>query len=256
MQTRSNLNSIRHPFETVVPGSFYLCTLNPKTQFANMKKMTTTLMMAVFGLFLFSCGGDSTSETKSTEVKTGDAIDASGTYNLDAGESSLNWTGHMLKVGGVSLYNHHGTLDFEKGRVEMANGQIVEGTFVVDMTSITPTDNNFTPEEGRTKEKLIGHLTSGDFFAVENYPTATLEITGMEGGKVMGDMTIRGKTNPVIINGFEMDTDGDMMRTKGILTLDRQKFDVAFKMGVQDKVLSDDVDLEFNVVFNKSNLGI
>ena len=211
-------------------------------------------MMAVFGLFLFSCSSGSNEET--AEVKTGEAIDASGVYNLNSDESNLTWTGHMLKVGGVSLYNHRGILDFEKGRVVMENGKIIEGTFVVDMTSITPTDDNFTPEEGRTKEKLIGHLSSDDFFSVDNYPTATLEITGMDGDNIMGDMTIRGKTHPVTIKGFEMDTDGDMMRTKGVLTLDRQKYDVAFKMGAQDKVLSDDLDLEFNVVLNKSNESI
>lgn len=211
-------------------------------------------MMAVFGLFLFSCTGGSGKE--SAEVKTGEAIDASGIYNLDSGESNLTWTGHMLKIGGVSLYNHRGTLDFEKGRILMEDGKIVEGTFVVDMTTITPTDDNFTPEEGRTKDKLIGHLSSDDFFAVDNYPTATLEITGMDGDNIMGDMTIRGKSHPVTIKGFEMDTDGDMMRTKGVLTIDRQKYDVAFKMGAQDKVLSDDLDLEFNVVLNKSNESI
>lgn len=214
--------------------------------------MTTNIWLAAFALVLFSCGDGSTNQEETTDANTDQNTEVSGTYELDAGESNLAWTGHMLKVGGVSLYNHHGTVDFEKGRVIIENGKIVDGTFVVDMSSITPTDKNFTPEEGRTPEKLVGHLSSDDFFAVENYPTATLEITGMDGDKVMGDLTIRGNTHPVTMEGVVMNFEEDEVLAKGMMTIDRQKFDVAFKMGAQDKVLSDDIDLEYNIKLKKS----
>ena len=39
---------------------------------------------------------------------------------------------------------------------------------------------------------------------------------------------------------------------KGKMTLDRQKYDVAFEMPAKDKVLSDDLDLEFMLVLDKN----
>ena len=220
-----------------------------------LKMMNTTLVMAAFGLFLFSCGSGSDSASESTDATIDVAEDLSGSFNLDTEESTLNWTGHMLKIGGVSLYNHHGNLDFEKGRLVVENGRVVEGTFVVDMQSIVPTDENYSPdsEESGRRADLVNHLASDDFFSIETYPTATLEITGMEGDDITGIMTIRGKSNPVVISDYTLNVDGDVVRASGNLTLDRQQYEVAFEMGAQDRVLSDDLDLEFSVVLNKAS---
>lgn len=219
----------------------------------NLKSITTPLAIAAIGLFMVSCGSgsDETATTAQSNVSEG----LSGTYSLDANESTINWTGHMLKIGGVSLYKHYGTIDFEKGRVVLEDGQFVDGTFVVDMHTISPEDDGYGEDEGSRRSDLMGHLASDDFFAIADYPTATFEITGTENGKVNGTMTIRGNSNPVVIEDFEIQEEGDNLRIIGTLTVDRQQFDVAFKMPAQDKVLSDDLDLEFDIVLTPTNAG-
>ena len=41
---------------------------------------------------------------------------------------------------------------------------------------------------------MVGHLSNGDFFLVEEYPTATFAIKSMADGVITGDLTIRGNT--------------------------------------------------------------
>jgi polyisoprenoid-binding protein YceI len=160
----------------------------------------------------------------------------------------LAWEGTMLKIGGVSLYGHTGTLAFQKGMMTMENGKIVKGMFIVEMNTITPTDEAYNVEEGKTPEKLVGHLSSPDFFAVDSFPTATFQVTGMEDGKIMGDMTIRGITNAETMENVTMETMDGKVKATGSMTLDRQKYNVAFDLGVEDKIISDDLDLEFTIV--------
>ena len=201
---------------------------------------------------MFSCGGEATEESTSTEDSSMNEEmteeGPSGSYTLSQDESMLAWEGNMLKVGGVSLYGHNGTINFQKGMMTMENGKIVDGTFVVEMNTITPTDDSYNPEEGRTQEKLVGHLSSPDFFAIDSFPTATFQVTGMEEGKIMGDMTIRGITNSETIENVTMETMEGKVKATGSMTLDRQKYNVAFSMPAEDKVLSDDLDLEFTIV--------
>jgi polyisoprenoid-binding protein YceI len=232
-------------------GLIYIRTQNKET----MKSTGNLVMALAAGMLMYACGGGTTENTESsaeegtTAEMTTEESGMSGTFSLDNAESKLMWEGNMLKVGGVSLYGHNGTLDFQKGMMTMDNGSITEGTFVVDMTTITPTDENYGEEN--PKEKLIGHLSSPDFFDVENYPTATFQIKGMEGNKIMGDMTIRGVTHAEAIEDVTIETMGDKVMAKGTLTLDRQKYNVAWSNPAEDKVLSDDLDLEFNIVASK-----
>lgn len=220
-----------------------------------MKTVKNLILGASLSVFLFSCGGnagenaESSSEETTMEESAPEEAGVSGNFALNTEESKLMWAGNMLKIGGVSLYGHTGTLNFQKGKMAMENGSITGGTIIVDMNTITPTDDGYNEEN--TPEKLVGHLSSADFFAVDEYPTATFRINGMEGDKIMGDMTIRGITNPETIENVTIEVDGDKVMAKGKLTLDRQKYNVAWKNPAEDKVLSDDLDLEFNIVASK-----
>lgn len=54
-------------------------------------------------------------------------------------------------------------------------------------------------------EQRDGHLRSGDFFDVDNYPAITfqsthVELTDDQQGRVTGDLTIRGVTRPVTLD--------------------------------------------------------
>ena len=214
-----------------------------------MKKALNVTLILLLGLFMFSCEGETATETtESEDTATSEEMGASGSYTLAESESMLAWEGNMLKVGGVSLYGHNGTIDFQKGMMTLEDGKIVDGTFVVDMSTITPTDDAYKPEEGKTQEKLVGHLSSPDFFAIDSFPTATFQVTGMEEGKIMGDMTIRGVTNPETIENVTMETMDGKVKATGSMTVDRQKYNVAWSNPAEDKVLSDDLELEFTIV--------
>ena len=70
---------------------------------------------------------------------------------------TINWTGY--KVTG----QHSGTLALQSGTLNIQDGQLLGGEFVVDMNSLTVTDL-----EGKGKTNLEGHLKSDDFFGVAN----------------------------------------------------------------------------------------
>ena len=178
------------------------------------------------------------STEKSQGVATADNI-----YNIETVQSQITWTGRE-----VSTSYHYGTLDFVSGNFEISNGAIVNGEFIVDMTSINNQDM-----EGDRKARLEGHLKSDDFFSVESYPTAAISINSSElisDGKwnVSADLSIKGFTHPV---NFEMISSEDGWSAN--LVFDRSKYDVRFRSGsffenLGDKLIYDDIELSINLI--------
>ena len=127
--------------------------------------------------------------------------------------------------------------------------KLTGGSFVIDMTTINSTDL-----EGEYKGKLEGHLKSDDFFGVENNPIATLvfkDVTssGKNAYTVSGDLTIKGKTNPVT---FTISIYGS--KATASLKVDRTKYDVrygstSFFDGLKDKAIYDEFDLVADLEF-------
>ena len=168
---------------------------------------------------------------------------ADNIYNIETAQSQITWTGRE-----VSTSSHYGTLDFVSGNFEISNGAIVNGEFIVDMTSINNQDM-----EGDSKARLEGHLKSDDFFSVESYPTAAISINSSElisDGKwnVSADLSIKGFTHPV---NFEMISSEDGWSAN--LVFDRSKYDVRFRSGsffenLGDKLIYDDIELSINLI--------
>lgn len=170
---------------------------------------------------------------------------ATMTATLNENQSSVMWTGTMLGV-----YAHTGTVDFKEGNLIMEDGKIVGGSFTVNLGTIVPTDENYNPEEGKSKEKLVGHLQSDDFFHVEEHPTARFEITGSspEENKLMGNLTIRGITHEETVE--DVSYDPASKTATGKLVFDRKKYNVNWD-SPQDVVLSDDVELAINLTLQE-----
>ncbi len=89
-------------------------------------------------------------------------------YSIDTTASELTWYG--FKPTG----RHNGTIGIEDGMLAVENGEVVGGSFTMDMSEINVLDEGMADED---RQKLTGHLKSPDFFAVEEYPTAKFEIT-------------------------------------------------------------------------------
>lgn len=204
-----------------------------------MKKINWIIAIALSSSIAFmGCSGEkSKTDATEKEVKVEDQ-----TFNINTENSVVMWKGTL-----VGVYDHSGTLNFNSGSLKIENGKIVSGSFEVDMTSMVATDENYDPEKGSTKEKLIGHLSSDDFFAVETYPTATFTVKEHKGDKIMGDLTIRGNTNSETVENVVIKKDGDKLKFKGDLTFDRQKYDVAWAHPMKDKVLMDDIELKIKL---------
>ena len=200
-----------------------------------MKKLFTFLTLIV----LASC--NTNPNQASTQQAQGVAT-ADNIYNIETAQSQITWTGRE-----VSTSYHYGTLDFVSGNFEISNGAIVNGEFIVDMTSINNQDM-----EGDRKARLEGHLKSDDFFSVESYPTAAISINSSElisDGKwnVSADLSIKGYTHPV---NFEMTSSEDGWSAN--LVFDRSKYDVRFRSGsffenLGDKLIYDDIELSINL---------
>jgi polyisoprenoid-binding protein YceI len=162
---------------------------------------------------------------------------------LNVAESNITWTGK--KVTG----SHTGNINLLSGYLVKSGDEFVSGKFVVDMTSISNADI----EDPDTKAKLVGHLKSDDFFSVDKFPTAILEINSGEkrpgGGAYIfkGKMTIKENTNPVSFEATSKDK-----TFVGTLTVDRSKYNVrygsdSFFDNLGDNMIYDDFDLEFVV---------
>ena len=108
--------------------------------------------------------------------------------------------------------------------------------------------------------KLVGHLKNEDFFAVDKNPTATFVISSVKAMKadangnnaqVTGNLTIKGKTNPVTFPAKVGVKDG-VASASGIATIDRTKYDVKYGStlfgAAADKAIEDNFTLSFNVI--------
>ena len=68
-------------------------------------------------------------------------------YNLDKSGSTLGW-----KAGKSANYFHSGVVDFGEGSLTMDKGNVTNGTFTVDLSSIKVSDAELPKEK---KEYLI-----------------------------------------------------------------------------------------------------
>lgn len=210
------------------------------------------LTVAAAAFLTAACGGN---DSTAVEAEVGDAVEAAApaegvTYSVVPASSSINWTGNKL-VGD----SHTGTLDVTDGTLVVAGDAITGGQFTIDMNSLASTD--LTAETG--KDKLEGHLKSGDFFDTETYPTAVFEVveavpvTGTAGvtHELKGNLTMRDVTKAITIPA-NVDVTGDRVTaTTPAFQINRTDWGVKYGSGLlgvaQDKAISDEVQLQIDL---------
>lgn len=202
-----------------------------------MKKLGFGLMVVTTAL-LASCGGSS-ENTSTEEVVNNDIVETvSSPVNIT--KSSVIWKGTMIGV-----YSHEGSLSFKEGNIIAAGSTVIGGSFTVDMTSMNPTDENYNPAEDKTPEKLVGHLSSADFFDVANHPTASFQITGSNETSITGNMTIRGITNEEKVENVSYDA--STKTWTGTMIIDRKKYGVEWDSPMKEVVLQNNIELTINL---------
>lgn len=176
------------------------------------------------------------------------------TYKIDAKESSVVWKGSK-KVGSF----HTGGIAMKEGQVEVGKkNQITGGTFAIDMATISDEDLKSNPEY---QKKLVGHLSSDDFFSVAKFPTSHFKITSVTPKSkdevlVKGELTMIGKTNPIEFPAKVTVTNGKMTGEAQI-KVDRTKWGLKYGSGnffkelAGDKIINDEFELNLKLVAKK-----
>ena len=134
-----------------------------------MKKyLVYFLCIALVGITV-SCKKEK--ETVKNEPAKEESVTDSQTFTINKEQSNIDWKGY--KIFKSENTSHFGTMDFSEGDINVKDGKLVSGKLVIDTKSITTTDI----EDKVLAAKLDNHLKNSDFFDVEQFPTATFEIT-------------------------------------------------------------------------------
>lgn len=170
---------------------------------------------------------------------------------VKADESTVAWTGK--KVTG----QHNGSIAIKEGTLNIKDGLLLGGSVTIDMTSIAVLD-----QEGQGKSKLEGHLKSDDFFSVQTYPTASLNITnavakGSGQYNITADLTIKGITHPVNFDAV-LKSESKNMVASAVIIVDRSLYNVRYGSGkffdnLGDKAIYDEFELNVKLVAGSSN---
>ena len=178
---------------------------------------------------------------------------------VDEENSSIQWVGK--KVTGA----HDGHIEILEGSLELTEGTITGGTFVMDMTSITVDDI----ENENYNAKLVKHLKDDDFFGVDQFPSASLLIKSAkkvtsnksaDNGKatqvdqytITSDISIKGITKEVTFDAEVMYFNDNSMKATSEIIIDRTEFGIHYgsDKNLGDKMIYNNFTLNVSLALN------
>jgi polyisoprenoid-binding protein YceI len=147
---------------------------------------------------------------------------ADHTFPLTGDNAKITFVG--TKPGG----KHEGGFAKLAGTATVTDGN--PATLKLDVT--IETDSLFSDNP-----MLTTHLKSPDFFAVKDHPRATFKTTKVEksdkGYTITGDLTMLGKTKPVVMPAT-VTTSGDTLTLTSEFSIDRTDWGMSFGQGKVD----------------------
>jgi polyisoprenoid-binding protein YceI len=161
---------------------------------------------------------------------------------VNTAASSIAW--YAEKVTG----KHNGTVAISAGALNVDGNKLVGGNFTIDLKTIKALDIT----DPAYNQKFIGHISSGDFFEVEKFPTANFVITKIAANQITGNMTIKGITKSVSFPA-EISVKGGKVAAKASITIDRTDYNIQygskkFFESIGDKAIMDDFKLVVSLV--------
>lgn len=167
---------------------------------------------------------------------------AAQTWKIDPAHSSATFTVRHMMVSKVPgrFGKVEGTIVYDGKNVAS-----IKAEATIDATTIT-TDN----------AKRDAHLKSPDFFDVASYPTITFtskraEAAGPGKFKLVGDLTMRGKTREVVLDveGPVTAPNGQRVGATATTTINRQDYGVSWSktMDGGGVVVSDEVQIAIDL---------
>jgi len=177
-------------------------------------------------------------------------------YKIDTAASKVQWKAGK-KIGSF----HDGEIKVKSGDVETDAKGVVKGANVtVDMKTISNTDMKDKPD---MQKKLVGHLSSDDFFKVDTFPESAFKLTSVTpkaGSKdeyvVKGELTMIGKTQAVEFPA-KISADKGTLTGTGTVKIERLKWGLQYGSGsifktlTADKIINDHFELTLNLVAKK-----
>ena len=207
------------------------------------------LALITLSFGLAACAGETTDPADAPLAGETDIVEAAteipaGTYALDPVHSEI---GFVVRHFGIS--NVDGTFNDFEGMVTVPESGLdgMSATLTAQVASID-TDN----------ADRDGHLKAPDFFAAEEYPTLTFQTTSITptGGNTFtmtGDLTMRGVTRPITLEGEYLGSSQGMGTPKiGFQAegeIDRQEWGISWNNTNEagEIAVSDDVTLRIGV---------
>ena len=226
-----------------------------------MRTLSALAIVAV--LAMSSCGGNSNTDKVQTSDAKEVAAEKGAVYHLDRTESSIQWKAYHK--GGFDP--RFGTLESE-GILTLEDDAIVSGKFTIDMNSLRTDESAVDASKtgGKTAADLDGHLKNEDFFEVEKYPSAKLEITSVRAfdqandktvladatSIISGNLTIKDKTVNVSFPAKVTTTENEV-KVQSKFSINRQDWGLTYGTDgdPKDWMISQEVDLEFNISAKK-----
>lgn len=225
-----------------------------------MKKLSILALSAV--LFVAVSCKESKTDTASTSTEQKAAEHTGETLNINTDATTVKWTAYHK--GGLNP--RFGTMK-ATGTLSVENGNITSGTLESDVNTLTTDPSSVDPAstDGKTSVDLDGHLKNADFFDVAKYPTVKFQITKVEdlaagteskvagaNKTVSGNLTIKDKTVNVSFPA-KVEVTANQASVVSKFTINRQDWGLTYGTDgdPKDWMISQDVDLELNIVANK-----
>ena len=199
--------------------------------------------------------GEKATVSAPAEVKASTGV----TMPVDLGASMVSWEGS--KPTG----SHTGTIKLSSGELTLDGMAITGGSFVLDMNSITNTD-----QEGGKKAGLEAHLKGtaegkeDHFFNVPKYPTGKFEITKVvkvNGNpsathSIYGNLTIREITKQIGFQALVGIGKDRVEVTTPPFTIDRTNWDINYGSksivdNLGDNFINDEIGLTITLKAGK-----
>lgn len=181
---------------------------------------------------------------------------------VDTASSTVSWLGKKKIVQD----KHFGKIKVKDGFVVVDKKGVPQSAqVIIDMKSITNEDL----KDKSYNAKLVGHLSSADFFDVNKFPESVLTVKSFAKDKVnkkddaknatlykaTGELKIKDVVQPISFDVQILPVDG-VYKGKGKVVINRTLWGVkygsdSFFKGLGDKVIADDMELDFDLITKK-----